>query len=97
MVLTRATLEKLGNEELISMFLENYEKLNGNVTQLINQLAQVDKTLKRIKSQLAVSKSVNETFQNRTVGLERQCWKNWQYSRRKCIEIIGIPAATYLH
>ena len=63
MVLTRATLEKLGKEELISMFLENYEKLNDNVTQLTNQLAQIDKILKRMELQLAVSKSVNEAFQ----------------------------------
>ena len=64
MVVTRDTLQKPGKEELISMFLENYEKLNDNVTQLTNQLAQVDKTLKRMESQLAVSKSVNEAFQN---------------------------------
>ena len=41
MVLTRATLEKLGKEELLPMFLENYERLNDIVTQLINQLAQL--------------------------------------------------------
>ena len=39
MVLTRATLEKLGEEELIYMFLENYETLSDNVTKLTNQLA----------------------------------------------------------
>ena len=79
MVLTRATLKNLGKNELISMFLENYEKLNVNITQLENQLAQVDKTFKRMESQLAVSKSVNEAFQNRIISLERQCWKNGQY------------------
>ena len=40
MVLTRTTLEKLGKEELIIMFLENYEKLNYNVSHLTIQLAQ---------------------------------------------------------
>ena len=25
------------------------------------------------------------------VDLERQCWANAQYSRRECLEIIGIP------
>ena len=64
MVLTLAALEKLGKEELISMFLENYGKLNDNVTQLTNLLAQVDKTLKRMESQLSVNNSVNEAFQN---------------------------------
>ena len=70
MVLTRATLEKLGKEELISMFLNNYEKLNNNLTNLTNQLAQVHKTLKRTKSQVAVIKSVNMAFQNQIISLE---------------------------
>ena len=44
MVLTRTTLEKLGEEELIYMFLENYETLSDNVTKLTNQLAATGKT-----------------------------------------------------
>ena len=47
MILTGATLENLGYEELTSMFLENYKKLNDNVIQMTIQLAYVDKTLKR--------------------------------------------------
>ena len=34
MVLTLAILEKLAKEERISLFHENYAKLNDNVTQL---------------------------------------------------------------
>ena len=67
MVLTRTTLEKLGKEELIIMFLENYEKLNYNVSHLTIQLAQLDMTLKGIESQLIVSKSVNEAFQKQII------------------------------
>ena len=67
------------------MFLENNEKLNDSKTQ-------VDKTLKRMESQLAVNKSVNEAFQNRIMSLENvilSCWKNEQYSQRECIEIVN--------
>ena len=67
MVLTRTTLEKLGKEELIIMFLENYEKLNYNVSHLTIQLAQLDMTLKGIESQLVVSKSVDEAFQKQII------------------------------
>ena len=67
MVLTRTTLEKLGKEELISMFFENYEKLNYNVSHLTIQLAQLDMTFKGIESQLVVSKSVNEAFQKQII------------------------------
>ena len=67
MVLTRTTLEKLGKEELISMFFENYEKLNYNVSHLTIQLAQLDMIFKGIESQLVVSKSVNEAFQKQII------------------------------
>ena len=67
MVLTRTTLEKLGKEELISMFFENYEKLNYNVSHLTIQLAQLDMKFKGIESQLVVSKSVNEAFQKQII------------------------------
>ena len=47
-----------------------------------------------MKSQLAVSKSVNEAFQNQIISLERQCWKIEQYSRWECIEIAEISDTT---
>ena len=47
MVLTRATLEKLGEGESIYMFLENYEKLSDNVTKLTNQLAATRKDIEK--------------------------------------------------
>ena len=91
MVLTRATLEKLGKEELISMFLENYEKLNNNVTQLTNQLAETDKKFKRVESQLALRKFVNVAgLPKPNYQFGKQCWKNKHYSQRECIEMAGI-------
>ena len=59
------------------MFFENYD----NVTQLTNQAAQADKTLKRMESQLAVNETVNEVIQNQIITLERQFWKNEMSSR----------------
>ena len=59
------------------MFFENYD----NVTQLTNQVAQADKTLKIMESQLAVNETVNEVIQNQIITLERQFWKNEMSSR----------------
>ena len=39
---------------------------------------------------MSVSKNVNSKLHERVVALERQCWGNSQYSRRECLEIIGI-------
>ena len=55
MVVTKATMEKLGEEEITSMFIENYVKLIGNVTQQTNQQTKVHKTLKKKKEITAAS------------------------------------------
>ena len=94
MVLTRAALEKLNKEELISLFAENDDKLNSNMANLTNQLAEVNKTLDRMESQLEISKTINNTLENHITTLEKQCSRNEQYSRRECIDIVGIPDST---
>ena len=30
------------------------------------------------------------------LSAEYQCWKNAQYSRRKCVEVVGIPSSVEL-
>ena len=45
----------------------------------------------KISSQtFAVAKNVNNILM---VSLERQCWKNAQYSRRDSIEVVGLPSS----
>ena len=79
MVLTRAALAKLNKEELILFFLENDDKLNSNIANLTNQLAEVNKTLARMESQLEMLKTINNALKKRIISLEKQCWRNEQY------------------
>ena len=79
MVLTRAALAKLNKEELILFFLENDDKLNSSIANLTNQLAEVNKTLARMESQLEMSKTLNNALKKRIISLEKQCWRNEQY------------------
>ena len=94
MVLTRATLEKFNKEELISFFVENDDKLNSNIANLTNQLAEVNKTLEWMESKLEILKTINNTLKKRITSLKKPCWINEQYSRRECLEIVGIPDST---
>ena len=71
MVLTRAALEKLNKEELISFFVENDNKLSGNMANLTNKLAEFNKTLERMESQLEISKTINNTLGKRITSLEK--------------------------
>ena len=48
-------------------------------------------TFKHIKFELSVVKNVSPLLSKRLVDMERQCWDNDQYSRRECLELVGIP------
>ena len=85
MVLTRAALDKLSKEELISLFIENDDKLNSNMANFTNQLAEVNKTLERMESRLQISKIINNALDKRI---------DKQYFRRECVEIVGILEPT---
>ena len=69
MALTRAALEKLNKEELMSLFVVNDDKLNSNI---VNQLAEVNKILERMESQLEILKTKNN-LEKRITSLEKQC------------------------
>ena len=47
---TRATLEKMDQEETISLFLESHDKLSEKIIQLTNQVCELAKTLSRIEN-----------------------------------------------
>ena len=76
MILNRAALENLNKEELISFLVENDDKLNSNMANRTNQLAEVNKTLARVESQLEISKTINNTLEKRFTNLKKQCWRN---------------------
>ena len=96
MVLTRAALEKktkqTNKEEhnIISLSVKNDDKLKSNMANLINQLAEVNKTLERRESQLRIFKTINNALEKRITSLKKQCWKNEQYSLGEWVEIVGF-------
>ena len=71
MVLKGAALEKINKEELILLFVLNDDNLNSNMANFTKQLAEVNKTLERMESQLEISKTINNTLEKRIISLER--------------------------
>ena len=59
-------------------------------TKILEEVRKVNDKFINLESQLLVTKNVNSLLQQRVIDLERQCWANGQYSRRKCLEIAGI-------
>ena len=64
-------------EDKDNTVLEEVRKLNESVSQL--------------RSEVAVTKNVNNLLLTRLTTLERQCWANAQYSGPECLDIVGIP------
>ena len=45
----------------------------------------------QLESENSIVKQANSLLSKRLVDMERQCWANTQYSRRECLEVVGIP------
>ena len=94
MVLTRAALEKKNKQtnkeehNIISRSVKNDDKLKSNMANLINQLAEVNKTLESRESR--IFKTINNALEKRITSLKKQCWKNEQYSLGEWVKIVGF-------
>ena len=94
MVLTRAAVEKMAKEDLIAMVLNYDNTIDRTLSDLNKEISKLNKNLERLDSELSISKTVNNELHKRVIELEKQCWKNEQYSRRECIEIDGLSETT---
>ena len=68
-------------------------KMESSDTKFAEQVRKLNESFQQLKSDLAITKNVNSQLHNRFVNMERQCWANAQYSRRECVEIVGIPTS----
>ena len=62
-------------------------------TKFVEQVSKLYKSFQQLTSDHAISKSVNSQLHNRFVKMEKECWTNAQYSRRECVEIVGITTS----
>ena len=73
------------------MMLKMQHKMESSDTKFAEKVRKLNGSFQQLKPDLAITKSVNSQLRNRFVNMERQCWANAQYSRRECVEIVGIP------
>ena len=73
------------------MYLKVTKKMEPLNDHLLEEVQHIRETFKHMESELSVVKNVNNLLSKRLVDMERQCWANAQYSRRECLELVGIP------
>ena len=90
-IYTEDVLDKLNKKELITILLSLQSKGKSANNEVIDQVSQLNQKFSQTKSENSIVKQANSLLLKRLVNMERQCWANAQYSRRECLEVVGIP------
>ena len=63
------------------------------IKELTSEIRDFAAQMKNVEADVAIVKNVNEKLVNQLIKTERQCWASAQYSRRECLEVVGIPTS----
>ena len=97
---TENTLNDLKKENLIVLVLHlqnNREKLMEKFCKRLDTLSNtvdiLSSTLDQFELSLIATRTVNDNLLNRIISLERSIHTQKLYSRRECLETVGIPTS----
>ena len=72
-------------------------EMNSDIKELTSEIRDLAVQMKKVEADVAIVKNVNKKLLiinvNQLIETERQCWANSQYSRRECLEVVGIPTS----
>ena len=72
--------------------MKTQEQKNNTINTLTEEIKEIHRSFKKLESKIVVVKKVNDALVKQLSSVERQCWKNAQYSRREFVEVVGIPS-----
>ena len=87
---TEAILNKLRKPELVQLLLNTEANMGAHTATLTAEIKEINNRLNKLEADVAITKNVNSRLVDQLVETERQCWANSQYSRRECLEVVGI-------
>ena len=87
---TEDGLDKL-LKDLISIILSQQRKIDQDNIGWLDKIRKLNDNFSKSEADVKITKNINNLLSQRVVDLERQCWANAQYSRRECLEVVGIP------
>ena len=90
---TEIVLNKLTKPEPVQLLLNTEANMGAQISTLTAEVKELSSYLKKLETDVAIAKNVNSKQVEQLVQTERQCWENAQYSRRECLELIGIPTS----
>ena len=88
---TEDGLDKLLKKGLILIILSQQRKIDQDNIGWLDEIRKLHDNFSKLEADVTVAKNISNLLLQRVVDLERQCWTNAQYSRRECLEVVGIP------
>ena len=89
---TNESLLNINKKDLIPIILSLQNKLEEVNNNVLVEIRKLNESFSKLQAEVSVTKQVNTLLSSRLVSRERQCWLNAQYSRRECLDIVGIPS-----
>ena len=80
---------------MIGIALCRQNKIVTTKNSFLEEIRQLNISLMKLESELAVSKQANSLFSEKDVDMERQCWSNAKYLRNECLEVSGIHCCVF--
>ena len=100
MAYTENTLKDLKKENLIGLVLslqsdcgKVIDTLGQHIDNLTSTVDNLSSKFAQVESSLVVTKTVNNELLKCFTSLERGLHSQEQYSRRECLEVVGIPSS----
>ena len=90
---TEAILNKLSKPKHVQLLLNTEANTGAHVAKLTAEIKEINNHLNKLEADVAATKNVNSQLVDQLVKTERQCWANAQYSRRECLEVVGIATS----
>ena len=84
-------MDKILKKDLIAILLAMQSKMSANSAEVLEKIRKLNSKCDIFQSDLLVTKKVNLELSSRPVNMEHIRWANAQYSRRECLEVVGVP------
>ena len=88
---TEKNLDNLLKKDLISIVLAMQSKMSANSAEVLEEICKSNSEFDILQSDFLVIKKVNFKLSSRLVNMECQNWAITKYSKRECLEVVGIP------
>ena len=86
----QAVLKKLTKHDLMQLILGTEATLDSQIPDLSKKVKDTLTNFKKLETDTAVVKTVNNRFVERLFKIKRQCWEEIQYSQQDTLEIVSI-------